>query len=219
MPDGSQQVRKGRKFNQVVAGATAIFLKDGFERASVDDIAREAAVSKATLYSYFPDKRLLFVEVCKQECQRHADEALKVLNFANPPHEFLGFAGRRLLDVLLSDFGQQMYRMSISESYHFHELGTEFYACGPGIVRAALIPYFEAAIGRGELAIDNLPLASDQFAELCKADVFARRVLNLQSQFAQAEVDLVINAAVDMFLARYGVRSSANGQDARQTTP
>ena len=70
------KIRKGRKFDQVLEGARAIFMRDGFEGASVDDIAREAGVSKATLYSYFPDKRLLFMEVAKAECNRQADEAV-----------------------------------------------------------------------------------------------------------------------------------------------
>ncbi|WP_372674886.1 TetR/AcrR family transcriptional regulator, partial [Aquicoccus sp.] len=48
--------RSGRKFDQVLEGARKVFMADGFERASVDDIARAAGVSKATLYSYFPDK-------------------------------------------------------------------------------------------------------------------------------------------------------------------
>ena len=42
-------VTRGRKFLQVLEGARTIFLRDGFEGASVDDIARTAGVSKATL--------------------------------------------------------------------------------------------------------------------------------------------------------------------------
>ncbi len=57
--------RKGRKFNQVLDGARTVFLRDGFEGASVDEIARVAAVSKATLYSYFADKKVLFAAVAK----------------------------------------------------------------------------------------------------------------------------------------------------------
>ena len=56
----SPTIRKGRKFDQVLEGARSVFLADGFEGASVDQIAKVAGVSKATLYSYFPDKRLLF---------------------------------------------------------------------------------------------------------------------------------------------------------------
>ena len=59
--------RSGRKFDQVLAGAREVFLANGFEGASMDDIARVAGVSKATLYSYFPDKRILFTEVVTTE--------------------------------------------------------------------------------------------------------------------------------------------------------
>ncbi len=55
MADGTPTVKRGRKFDQVLQGAREIFMSDGFEGASVDDIARAAGVSKATLYSYFPD--------------------------------------------------------------------------------------------------------------------------------------------------------------------
>ncbi|MEL6597866.1 MAG: helix-turn-helix domain-containing protein, partial [Pseudomonadota bacterium] len=63
MADGGTQIKRGRKFDQVLDGARKIFMSDGYEGASVDDIAKAAEVSKATLYSYFPDKRLLFMEV------------------------------------------------------------------------------------------------------------------------------------------------------------
>ena len=65
-------VTRGRKFLQVLEGARTIFLRDGFEGAAVDDIAREAGVSKATLYSYFPDKRIMFMEVFRSELTRKA---------------------------------------------------------------------------------------------------------------------------------------------------
>ena len=60
MAHNSLIIKKGRKFDQVIEGARTVFMRDGYEGASVDDIAREAGVSKATLYSYFPDKRVLF---------------------------------------------------------------------------------------------------------------------------------------------------------------
>ncbi|MEM8656124.1 MAG: TetR family transcriptional regulator, partial [Pseudomonadota bacterium] len=39
------RTRKGRKFDQVLEGAREVFMADGFEGASVDDIARAAGVS------------------------------------------------------------------------------------------------------------------------------------------------------------------------------
>lgn len=58
-------MKPGRKLEQVRDGAAVVFLRDGYSGASVDDISREAQVSKATLYSYFPDKSVMFREVVR----------------------------------------------------------------------------------------------------------------------------------------------------------
>lgn len=207
MPDGNSEVRRGRKFEQVVEGATDVFLTAGFERASVDDIARRAGVSKATLYSYFPDKRLLFTEVMKRECERRAQAAVAFIDKSEPPQTVLPIAGRIILDVFLSDFGQQIHRMAVAESGHFSELGRRFYESGPGLVERELLPYFEQAEARGELALDDKILAAHQFTELCKAWISPQRVYHLRTDFTQAEKDHVIASAVEMFLARYGTAS------------
>ena len=60
-PQAIATIKRGRKFDQVLEGARTVFLRDGYSGASVDDIATEAGVSKATLYSYFPDKQILFI--------------------------------------------------------------------------------------------------------------------------------------------------------------
>ena len=91
-------IKQGRKWSQVLDGARTVFMRDGFEGASVDDIVREAGVSKATLYSYFPDKRHLFTEVARIECERMADETLACL-LANdlPTTYILGNGDRETL--------------------------------------------------------------------------------------------------------------------------
>ena len=130
-----QDIRKGRKFDQVLAGARDIFLRDGFDGASVDDIARAAGVSKATLYSYFPDKRLLFLEVAKAECRRQADEAEALIDDGAPVAQVLALAAERILAFAQSEFGQRMFRMCVAEAERFPTLGHEFYHSGPVMIR------------------------------------------------------------------------------------
>ena len=197
-------VRKGRKFDQVIEGAREIFMRDGFEGASVDDIAREAGVSKATLYSYFPDKRLLFIEVASAQCHRQADEALLSMDLTRPPREVLGQAGRKFLGFLYSEMGQRIFRICVAESDRFPELGRQFYQSGPMIMRRVMGDYLTAARDRGELQIDDLALASDQFAELCKADLWPKIIFGIQSTFSDDEIARVVDGAVDTFMARYG---------------
>ncbi|MBI1216941.1 MAG: TetR family transcriptional regulator [Rhodobacteraceae bacterium] len=199
-------VKRGRKYDQVLEGARTVFLRDGFEGASVDDIAREAGVSKATLYSYVPDKRLLFLEVARSECLRQAAAAIQLTDMTATPREVLTAAARRLAAFVTSDFGQRMFRICVAESDRFPELGRAFYESGPLLVRERLSAYLRAATTRGELKIDDIDLAADQFAELCKADIHARMIFGNKAACAPRDLDRTINGAVEMFLARYGVR-------------
>jgi TetR/AcrR family transcriptional regulator, mexJK operon transcriptional repressor len=201
-----QIIRKGRKFDQVLDGARDIFMRDGFEGASVDDIARCAGVSKATLYSYFPDKRLLFMEVAKGECRRQADDAADLIDMTAPARQVLTIIAHRIIDFVLSDFGQKVFRICVAESDRFPGLGAEFYQSGPMVVRERVKGFLHCAADRGELVIEDYDLAADQLAMLCHVDIFDRMTFGLTDRATKAEVDRVIVGAVDMFMARYGVR-------------
>jgi AcrR family transcriptional regulator len=203
MPDASD-IKKGRKFDQVIEGARSVFLRDGFEGASVDEIAREAGVSKATLYAYFSDKRLLFSEVARLECNRQANEALDVIDINAPVHEALKSAATSLVSFFLTDFGLQVFRICVSESYRFPELGQQFYESGPMLLRERMHKVLKPYLDRGELKIDDMALASAQFAELCKSDLFVRRLCGVTHEFTEKEIARVVDGVVEMFLARYG---------------
>ena len=205
MADGKPTVKRGRKFDQVLAGARDIFMTDGFEGASVDDIARAAGVSKAPLYSYFPDKRLLFMEVAKTECVRQAETAVETIDMSQSVGIVLTEAAIQMVNFFTSDFGQRVFRLCVAESDRFPELGREFYQSGPALVRDRLIEFMKVGISRDELAIDDLPLAADQFSELCKADLFPRLIFSMDSAFDEAEKLRIVTGAVETFLARYAV--------------
>lgn len=197
------RIRKGRKFDQVLEGARDVFLRDGFERASVDEIARSAGVSKATLYSYFPDKRLLFIEVFRLECERQTSAALDQIDFAAPVADVLRTAGRHMVASFLSDFNQAVFRICVAEADRFPELGAAFYESGPLELRRKIVAFLQVASGRGDLIIDDLELAADQFTELCKADLYLRRVFGIATGFAEADLDRIVEGAVATFLARH----------------
>jgi AcrR family transcriptional regulator len=198
------QIRKGRKYDQVLEGARSVFLADGFERANVDDIARAAGVSKATLYSYFPDKRLLFVEFATAECLRQNEMIVDSIDMSAPPREVLGMGGRQFLSFVTSPLGMQMFRICVAESERFPEVGQNFYLSGPRYMHDQMVGYLEGSVARGELVIDDLSLAAYQFGELCKADIWVKLCLNVRVDVSQDEIERNVDGAVDMFMARYG---------------
>jgi len=199
------EIKKGRKFDQVLDGARAVFMRDGYEGASVDDIAREARVSKATLYAYCPNKQHLFFEVARAECSRQSAAAFDDFETTVPIREALTEFARRLTCFFLTDFGQDVYRICVAESFRFPELGIGFYEAGPLMVRARLAAVLAPYVDRGELHIEDMELATAQFGGLCKVDLFEQYICQVSRSFTDDQKQRVIEGVVDMFLARYGV--------------
>lgn len=196
-------LRTGRKTQDVLLGARSVFLKDGYSRATVDMIAREAGVSKATVYSYFPDKQALFLEVLREECERMAQNALDDIDQDAPCEEVLKQAGYRLVFFLQTDFTQKMFRVCVSESERFPELGKYYYLNGPKMGQGHIMDFLHKAVERGEISVTDYELAADQFLELCKADIFVKIMFGVQTQFSQIEIERVVEGAVKTFMARY----------------
>lgn len=197
--------RTGRKLQQVLDGAREVFMRDGFEGASVDDIARAAGVSKATLYNYFPDKRMLFLEVAKAECRAQSDAAVAQIGVTDDVRAAMTSAAKRMVRFFMSDVGMQVYRIVVGENQRFPELGREFYETGPAQVREILREFLQRGIDAGKLKIDDLDLAVDQFPELCKAGLHMPMAIGIREKPTEEEIDRVVESAVDMFLCRYGV--------------
>ena len=55
----------GPKGEAIAAAALRLFVRDGYERTSVDAIAAEAGVSKRTIYNRYGDKEKLFLSVLR----------------------------------------------------------------------------------------------------------------------------------------------------------
>lgn len=207
-PHPSARAERGeQKYAQVLAGARAVFLASGFEGASVDDIARTAGISKATLYRHFPDKAALFSAVVIQECKRQADHHPELDGGAEPLAELLLRLARDTLDFSLSDFGQSIYRVAVAESERFPHIGASFYQSGFLRNRHRLAPVLAAAAERGELARDTDPdYAAMAFFAICGVDMFHRRLFSIGAVPTPEERETQARRTVETFLAAFGPR-------------
>lgn len=198
--------RGEQKYAQVLEGAREVFLASGFEGASVDDIARVAGISKATLYRHFPDKTALFEAVAEQEFARLAAHHPDLDHAGEPLEELLVEIAKAALEFNLSPFGQAIYRISVAESERFPELGRRFYASGSGRNRARLAPVLAAAAARGELIGLDADHASHVFFALVRAEIFHKRLFSVEPPPSPAALDAHARRAVATFLRAYGSR-------------
>ena len=191
------------KAQQILAGARNAFLELGFEGASVDEIARRARVSKGTLYNYYPDKRALFAAFIEAECAEHARRIFEADSGHLDIDTVLRRTAHAYVRLLLSPFAQGIFRIAVAECQRFPEVGHSFYQAAPALGIRRLTEMLEAACRRGELAIDDVDLAANQFVMLCQSRVFHRKLFGIDETVDAAELDIVAEAAVDVFMAAY----------------
>lgn len=213
VPESAPSARAERgeqKYAQVLAGAREVFLASGFEGASVDDIARTAGISKATLYRHFPDKAALFSAVVTQECKRQADHHPELACLAMPIGELLLGIARDSLEFMLSPFGQSIYRITVAESERFPHIGESFYQSRFLRNRHRVAPALAAAAARGELSAGIDPdYAATVFFAICGADLFHRRLFAVGPEPGAEERETQARRTVETFLRAFGPPAAA----------
>ncbi len=95
-PVGLRERKKARVRETIAATAIRMFLESGFDQVSITDIAREADVSRRTLFAYFPTKEDLVL----QRFADHEDEAARIVRARRPDQPPLDALREALLDRL-----------------------------------------------------------------------------------------------------------------------
>ena len=122
----------GAKRRQIIDGARTVFLSDGFDGASMNDIAHVAGVSKGTLYAYFDSKEQLFEALVREDRASAGRAAVRAsLTISADPRALLGAFGRRLVEMMIRPDTVAHARVVIAAAAKFPRLGRAFYEAGP----------------------------------------------------------------------------------------
>ncbi|MDX8480292.1 TetR/AcrR family transcriptional regulator [Mesorhizobium sp. VK24D] len=219
-------LRKGRpaagqdpiKRAQIIEGARRVFIDKGFEAASMNDITREAGVSKGTIYVYFANKEELFEALIEEERGTIFKNMYDVLDHADDLRETLVKFGKVLVMKITSAKVIQAQRTVIGASDRIPELGARFYERGPKRGHDKVATFLNAAVERGLLKIDDVDLAAYQLTDLCLAGLFRQCIFSYRSKApTQTEIDHVVRSGVNVFLKAYGTATLAAEEQASTT--
>ena len=114
------------KRRQIMDGAHRVFMEQGFDGASMNEIARAAGVSKGTLYVYFPDKSRLFEAIVEQEVLEEGKLAFNFDPTISAERTLRDF-GRAYIEVLCRPGGGSNVRTVIGIAERMPEVGRSFY--------------------------------------------------------------------------------------------
>lgn len=194
-----------KKRTEILNAATKVFIEQGYERASMDSVARTAECSKATLYNYFPSKESLLDAVVRAYgtnfLTRAADDILSQENRHLPMSERLQRFGEGMLGNMTSDWkGLQLYRMVIGEAGH-SGIGDIFYESGVRESMNALAMLMKQHIEAGDLLPSRPDLRAKQFSALVKAEADELFLRQHMPVFKSEDITAMVKCAVEIFVS------------------
>src|SRR3984893_14164413 len=202
-PEAAPAEDESAKRRQIIDGARALFLAEGFDAASMNDIARAAGVSKGTLYVYFKHKEQLFEAIVEQECQGQAEGIFDLDPNDHDVEAVLTRLGFAYIRFLCRPEKASAIRTVIAIAERMPELGRKFYESGPAKGIAKLAAYIAAQVEVGVLAVEDCEVAAAQLMEAYQAMLFKSMVFNFVREPSPQQIERVVPIAVKVFLAAY----------------
>lgn len=191
------------KRENILAAATALFMKQGYELTSVEAIAKTADVSKLTIYSHFTNKTELFRVVIEQCCDQLAAPESFIAYAQLPVKQGLMQLGTSLAALIYSDDAIHLQRIMQSEAIQHAKIVKVFYEAGPQRVKLAFAELLSVWQQQQQLVIGDINRATEQFFSLLKGEVYVNAMLLLSPIPSADEIELHVQNTVAMFLAAY----------------
>lgn len=183
-----------------------MFNEVGFERATVDEIAARAGVSKATVYSHFRDKYALYAAYLSEESDGLRESVSCMLLGSEPVGEVgaaLQRAGECLLALVLDPAIARFQRNVSAEVERFPELGQMLFDNGPAAMIRVIGDYLWRWHEHGALRIEDRHTAAVHFVMLCHGDLVIRSQFGVLPDPLQPAIVESARAAVAVFLRAY----------------
>lgn len=185
----------------ILKAGRSVFLRDGFSRAAVADIAHDADVSTATLYKHFSSKEVLFAAVVRDAVTGVQEFAEMISSDASVADVFLSM-GRSYLATQFEYGANDLLRIVISEAVANPELAREVMEF-TGERRARLSSVLAMLVERKLLKPHDTELGAKLLTGMIKELYVWPALFDLDYRLPD-NVDEGVRALTDVYLARYG---------------
>lgn len=190
------------KRKQILVAATLLFTEQGYSSTSMDLIAKNAGVSKQTVYSHFGSKDELFAASIKQKCDSYQMTEIS-LDTASEPAEILFVLAKRFLAMLTSKEALAIHKICAYESKSYPQLSELFYQEGPERIVNDVAKLMAEFDSKHQLIIPEAKFAALQFLNMVKGECWMRLEFNTKKQISESEINRYLDSSIAMFIKGY----------------
>jgi len=198
--------RQTERLAAILAAAEHVFLEKGYERGSLDDVARHANASKATIYAHFGSKFGLFEAILSSRIAE-VQQPLKAGEATHAPAQFVLTAfGRGFLNTLLSPAPLKFYRLIIAQGVNFPDLSRTWFHNGPSTAIASLAAFLRHRTADRELDVPDPESAAEFFLMSLRGTLQMQALVGLINPPFDEAIEAKVAAAVEMMMRAYAPR-------------
>jgi TetR/AcrR family transcriptional repressor of mexJK operon len=199
--------RSARKRLTILSAGRDLFLSNGYQGTSVDQIAASAEVSKQTVYKHFGDKHELLLSIVNEALDATVmpflDRITTLADTRDLEAELTALAADYLRAVLQEPV-VQLRRLVVGEANRVPELAELYYTHAPARTLAAFADCFATLHRRGLLRAPEPALAAEHFAFLIVGRSIDQALFYGGPQvLATIDVEAHVRAGTRVFLAAY----------------
>ncbi|MGQ3211300.1 TetR/AcrR family transcriptional regulator [Shinella sp.] len=196
------------KREQILDGAKRVFMEQGFEAASMNDITRAAGVSKGTIYVYFENKEDLFGDMIERERRKLTETVRHALDSDQTLDKALNDFGMLFATHMTADHTIRAMRMVIAANHRLPTLCSRFFSASAINPVSVLQDYLNRQVAAGTVTCDDTAQAAKQFIELTTVGLFKPRIFGSMEEVPpRAVIEKNVASAIRVFLAAYGSKA------------
>jgi len=180
------------------------FMAEGYAAARMEAIARDASVSTATLYAFFPSKTELFAQVIDDASNDFARQIQGIqVRGGTPREQLIGFA-ETYAGFMGDPFVRAVFRLVMAERKRFQPTANGFFERGRAEIGGVLMQVIRDQAEKGALRIERPSWAAGQLMGMIEHPVFLVPMVTGDDVQTRRDASCIATQAVDTFLARYG---------------
>jgi AcrR family transcriptional regulator len=187
----------------IFAAAKAVFLELGYEATSLDEVAKRANASKATIYAHFGNKLGLFEAIIESVISQMPlpsaapDDA--------PVREVLTRFGTAFISFLTMPEALAFYRLIVNKGPEMPDLAQLWFNHGPRRVIGGVAAFLAERTRAGELAVPEPEIAAELFLMGLRGTIHMKSLTGLLKPPFDTAIAAKVKVSVDMFMRAYSV--------------
>lgn len=208
-PPSARNAASRARREAVVVAAKSVFFEEGYQLASMDQIAERAGTTKRTLYDYFGSKEALFAEVVAHASKSFVEALPRPEDLPRDPRQGLRRFANQVRSLVSADEAIRFERTVIAEAERHPEFGCGLYATGVLGAEKILATYLDSQIAAGRLRLHNSRLTSQVIVDIATNSAL-RRLFAAQDEESDRLASAALDEAIDLLIRNYSVDSKKN---------